>query len=59
MVTILTQVFSCLGVPDLDAEMADVTRLGGSAESVNDEPGFGRFCICRDPEGIRFGLHKQ
>lgn len=25
---------------------------------ANEEPGFGRFCSCKDPEGVRFGLHQ-
>ena len=47
------------GVPDLEAAIADVNRLGGTAEVPTDEPGFGRFCICRDPQGLRFGLHQR
>jgi len=46
-------------VPDLEAAMAEVNRLGGTAEAPTDEPGFGRFCMCRDPQGLRFGLHQQ
>ncbi|EDX82400.1 hypothetical protein S7335_846 [Synechococcus sp. PCC 7335] len=34
-------------------------ELGGEAESLGpEEPGFGRFCNCKDPQGIRFGLHQ-
>ena len=47
------------GVPDLAAAITDVNRLGGTAEAPTDEPGFGRFCTCRDPQGLRFGLHQQ
>jgi hypothetical protein len=47
------------GVPDLEVAIADVNRLGGAAEIPTDEPGFGRFCICRDPQGLRFGLHQR
>ena len=47
------------GVPDLEVAIADVNRLGGAAEAPIDEPGFGRFCICRDPQGLRFGLHQR
>jgi len=46
-------------VPDLHAAIANVKRLGGSVENPTEEPGFGRFCICRDPQGLRFGLHQQ
>ncbi len=47
------------GVPDLETAIADVNRLGGTTEMSTEEPGFGRFCICRDPQGLRFGLHQQ
>jgi len=47
------------GVPDLEAAMATVNGLGGSTEGATEEPGFGRFCLCRDPQGLRFGLHQQ
>jgi uncharacterized protein len=47
------------GVPDLEAAIADVNRLGGAADAPTDEPGFGRFCMCRDPQGLRFGLHQR
>jgi len=45
-------------VKDLGVGIADVNRLGGSTEVPTEEPGFGRFCICRDPQGLRFGLHQ-
>lgn len=46
-------------VPDIDAAVADVRRLGGSAEAAGPpEPGFGRFAFCRDDQGVRFGLHQ-
>ena len=47
------------GVPDLEAAIADVNRLGGTAEAPTEEPGFGRFCVCCDPLGLRFGLHQR
>ena len=47
------------GVPDLEAAIADVNRLSGTAEVPTDEPGFGRFCICHDSQGLRFGLHQR
>jgi predicted enzyme related to lactoylglutathione lyase len=47
------------GVVDLDAAIADVKRLGGVADIATEEPGFGRFCLCRDPQGLRFGLHQR
>lgn len=45
------------GVPDLDVAIAKVVSLGGKAEAPTEEPGFGRFCFCTDPAGLRFGLH--
>ena len=42
----------------LDVAITDVIRLGGTAEAPTEEPGFGKFCICRDPQGLRFGLHQ-
>ena len=47
------------GVPHLEAAIADVKRLGGTADPPTDEPGFGRFCICHDSQGLRFGLHQR
>jgi uncharacterized protein len=46
------------GVTDVDAAIAKVRELGGEAGDATDEPGFGRFSMCRDPQGIRFGLHQ-
>jgi uncharacterized protein len=46
-------------VPDLIAAIATVKELGGETDEPGpDEPGFGRFCVCRDPQGVRFGLHQ-
>lgn len=46
-------------VPDMAAAMARVTALGGQADGAGpDEPGFGVFCLCTDPQGARFGLHQ-
>jgi uncharacterized protein len=53
------QFFIFFDVPDLMAAVAQVKELGGETEEPgSDEPGFGRFCTCRDPQGIRFGLHQ-
>jgi predicted enzyme related to lactoylglutathione lyase len=46
-------------VPDLDAAIREVVTFGGTAERPTEEPGFGRFCICTDPSGLKFGLHHQ
>ena len=45
-------------VLQLEAAADQVRTLGGEADEVLDEPGFGRFCNCRDPQGMRFGLHQ-
>lgn len=46
-------------VADIEAAAARVRELGGTVEGPGeDEPGFGRFCNCRDAQGLRFGLHQ-
>ena len=45
-------------VPNLEEAMEKVKELGGEADEPTEEPGFGRFSTCRDPQGIRFGLHR-
>ncbi|MCG8366140.1 MAG: VOC family protein [Pseudanabaenales cyanobacterium] len=53
------QFFIFFDVPDLMAAVARVKELGGKTdEPGSDEPDFGRFCACCDPQGIRFGLHQ-
>lgn len=53
------QFFVFFDVPNLEMAIARVKELGGTVEEPStDEPGFGRFCACRDPQGIRFGLHQ-
>ena len=47
-------------VSDIEAAIAKVRCLGGTADDPTpDEPGFGRFSICTDPQGIRFGLRQE
>jgi predicted enzyme related to lactoylglutathione lyase len=47
-------------VADIDAAAARVRTLGGQApDPSSEQPGFGRFVECRDPQGIRFGLHQR
>ena len=46
-------------VPDIEAAIGKVKDLGGTAEPPSDEPGFGKFCMCRDPQGLAFGLHEK
>lgn len=46
-------------VPDIEIAAARVRELGGEVEGPGEEQtGFGRFCNCRDPQGLRFGLHQ-
>ena len=46
-------------VDSIEAAVARVRELGGSAEErIADEEGFGRFCNCKDPNGLVFGLHE-
>src|SRR5580698_10202116 len=52
------QIYVYFDVPDLEAAAERVRAAGGEAEAVVHEPGFGRFVNCRDPGGIRFGLHR-
>ena len=54
------QLYVFYDVPDLAAAIASVRAAGGQAEDPgSEEPGFGRFSNCRDPQGIRFGLHQR
>ena len=47
-------------VSDIDAAVERVRALGGSAgEPGVEDQGFGRFVECRDPQGVRFGLHQR
>ncbi len=47
-----------LCVRDVQVAAQRVRDLGGQAEEVVAAPGFGRFSNCRDPQGMRFGLHQ-
>lgn len=54
------QLYAYYGVADLDAAIARVRSLGGTAEMQG--PGdaeFGRFADCTGPGGLRFGLHQR
>jgi predicted enzyme related to lactoylglutathione lyase len=53
------QIYVFLEVPELEAAMALVREAGGEADPPTSEPGFGKFSNCRDPQGIRFGLHQK
>jgi uncharacterized protein len=51
-------------VPDIGAAIARVRELGGEVEELaghTDDPPeteWGRFALCRDDQGSRFGLHQ-
>jgi len=46
-------------VGNLEQAIARVRSAGGQADEPGPlEPGFGRFCSCKDPTGITFGLHE-
>jgi predicted enzyme related to lactoylglutathione lyase len=53
------QIYVFLEVPDLERAMKLVREAGGEADPATNEPGFGKFSNCRDPQGIRFGLHQR
>jgi uncharacterized protein len=53
------QIYVFLEVADLEKAIALVREAGGEAEPPTSEPGFGSFSNCRDPQGIRFGLHQR
>lgn len=56
--------YAFFAVDDLDAAVARVRELGGSAEHVGQDESeetvarFGRFMFCTDDQGSRFGLHE-
>jgi uncharacterized protein len=51
-------------VSDIEAAIAQVRELGGEIEELeghSDQPPeteWGRFALCRDDQGSRFGLHQ-
>lgn len=46
-------------VDDLQTAIEKIRALGGVADEPGpEEPSFGQFCNCKDPQGIKFGLHK-
>jgi uncharacterized protein len=52
-------------VDDIDAAQDRVRELGGAIDDLNVEGGedsvaeFGRFVLCRDDQGSKFGLHQR
>jgi len=54
------QIYVFFEVPDLERAISLVREAGGEADPpAPEESGFGRMAFCRDPQGIRFGLHQQ
>jgi len=54
------QMYTFFDVPNLDEAIVAVRAAGGEADgAAAQEPGFGRFSSCRDPQGVRFGLHQK
>lgn len=57
-------IYLFLAVDDLDAAVARVRELGGEIEEMGSSDDaataarFGRFKLCRDDQGGRFGLHE-
>ncbi|MEO1657498.1 MAG: VOC family protein [Pseudomonadota bacterium] len=47
-----------LMVQDIDSAVERVREAGGQAGNIIAEEGWGRFCNCSDPGGVRFGLHQ-
>ena len=45
-----------LNVDDIDASVAKVRELGGSADDKMPVPGHGWFAAAKDPEGVEFHL---
>jgi uncharacterized protein len=46
-------------VANIHEAVALVRELGGQVdEATAEEPGFGIFRNCKDPAGVRFGLHQ-
>jgi len=45
-------------VADIEQAVQHVRDLGGEAEAIVNEEGWGKFSNCRDPQGARFGLHQ-
>jgi uncharacterized protein len=47
-------------VADIESAVLQVRSFGGTAGAISpEEPGFGRFVTCKDPNGVAFGLHQQ
>lgn len=44
---------------DIDADIARIRELGGTAADKQEIPGVGHFATCKDPEGNPFSLYYQ
>jgi uncharacterized protein len=45
-------------VPDIEAAVARVRELGGTADEPGPAETGGRFASCRDDQGVEFGVHE-
>lgn len=45
-------------VDDIQAASDKVRDFGGEADAKTSEEGFGWFVNCKDPQGMKFGLHQ-
>ena len=43
---------------DIDAAVAKVGELGGTAQDIQEVPGVGRMSACRDDQGTPFSLYQ-
>lgn len=53
------QTYVYFGVPDIDAAIAKVKALGGTADKRGEAGEFGSFADCKAPGGLPFGLHQR
>ncbi len=54
------QMIVYFSVTNIEQAAKQVVELGGAAGDISaEETGFGRFCTCKDPEGVAFGLHQK
>jgi uncharacterized protein len=53
------QMVPYFSVQSIEDAAKQVVALGGQVCVISpEEPGFGRFCTCKDPVGVVFGLHQ-
>ena len=53
------RIYVFFDVKNLADAILRVKAAGGEASQPGpEEPGFGRFSFCKDPQGVQFGLHQ-